>query len=260
MPGHFGRQPVLVVDQLTPDHREKPGARGIQVRWRGAHHLLDQRARAGRGAHQDTGEAVQRLHGVLEALGGANILWVVRVLAGADAGQDLQIAVRTIIVPCSGQRRPRHKAARNNASISGALAARGLVARQASFSVVLASWGTMSSVTPSSASPFGTPNSSPSLRNASASSRATSAAGLPSVRMPQAAASGTNRSGEVKTMSIMPWSSSTAFSSACGASSWPPSWWLIACVTPRMALVKAMPASSDPCAMARRDVVSLGLS
>jgi hypothetical protein len=49
--------------------------------------------------HLDTGDAVQRLHGVLEALGGANILWVVRVLAGAEASQDIQIAVGTIIVP-----------------------------------------------------------------------------------------------------------------------------------------------------------------
>ena len=109
---YLGRQPALVVDQLAAGHREEPGARGRQypvghdeqqplgpqVRRRRPHHPLDQRARAGRGAHQGTGDAVQRLHGVLEALGGANVLRVERALAGAQAGQDLQVAASTIIV------------------------------------------------------------------------------------------------------------------------------------------------------------------
>ncbi len=107
---YIGRQPGLVVDQLAAGHREKPGARGgqypvghdeqqpvgLQVRRRRPHHPLDQRAGTGSGAHQGAGDAVQRLHGVLDALSGANVLGVVRALAGAQAGQDLQIAVRTI--------------------------------------------------------------------------------------------------------------------------------------------------------------------
>ena len=78
--------------------------------------------------------------------------------------------------------------------------------------------------------------------------------------MPLAAASGTNRSGEAWALNLMTWGSSTAFTTPCGASNAPPTWWLIACVAPRMALVNAMPASSDPWAMARRGMVSFGRS
>ena len=108
---YAGRQPALVVDQLAASHGEEPGARGgqdpighreqqpvgLQVRRRRPHHPLDQRAGTGCRAHQGTGDAVQRLHGLLEALGRTNVLRVVRALAGAKAGQDLQIAVRTSI-------------------------------------------------------------------------------------------------------------------------------------------------------------------
>ena len=100
-----GGQPALVVDELTAGHREEPRARGRQssvghdkqeplgpqVRRRCPHHPLDQRARPGRSAHQRPRDAIQRLHGELKALRGADVLGIVGALAGPDASQGLQV-------------------------------------------------------------------------------------------------------------------------------------------------------------------------
>jgi hypothetical protein len=108
---HVGWQPALVVDQLAAGHREKARACGrqgtvghheqqpvgLQVGRRRPHHPLDQRPGAACSAHQGAGDAVQRLHGVLKALGGPHVLGVERALAGAKAGQDLQVVARTSI-------------------------------------------------------------------------------------------------------------------------------------------------------------------
>jgi len=73
-----------------------------------------------------------------------------------------------------------------------------------------------------------------------------------------ACAIGTNRSGTVAPLNRMTCGRSTPLTTPCGRSSIPPAWWLIACVAPRIALVKASPASSAAWAIALRAAESYG--
>ena len=138
-------------------------------------------------------------------------------------------------------------------------AGRGFVVRQASLSVSWASRGMSSQVTPEIAEPLGTPTSSPSRRTSSATRSTASSAGAPATSArPMACAMGTNRSGTAAPLNRITCGRSTPLTTPCGRSSIPPAWWLIACVAPRIALVKASPASSAAWAIALRAAGSCG--